>query len=63
VPQTACRIYRRFLKLEPDGVEEYIDYLTQVGYYDEAAILLAKAVNKDNFESRQVFYSQHVYLL
>eukprot|EP01111_Echinosteliopsis_oligospora_P015171 TRINITY_DN5900_c0_g2_i1.p1 TRINITY_DN5900_c0_g2~~TRINITY_DN5900_c0_g2_i1.p1 ORF type:complete len:463 (+),score=107.52 TRINITY_DN5900_c0_g2_i1:117-1505(+) len=55
IPQTACRVYRRYLKLEPDGVEEYIDYLSSpsVGYYDEAARLLAKAVNDDKFESRQ----------
>lgn len=35
-------------------MEDYIDYLMDVGYYDEAATLLAKAVNRDNFESRQV---------
>lgn len=53
IPHTAVRVYRRYLKLEPNGVEEYIDYLVGVNYIDEAARLLAKAVNDDNFESRQ----------
>ncbi|CAG8631126.1 11010_t:CDS:10, partial [Paraglomus occultum] len=49
--ETAIRLYRRYLKLEPNHVEEYIDLLLSLERYDEAAKRLAQVVNDDNFQS------------
>ncbi|CAG8589238.1 24475_t:CDS:10 [Dentiscutata erythropus] len=49
--ETAIRLYRRYLKLEPDHVEEYIDLLLSLNRYDEAAKRLAQVVNNDRFQS------------
>uniref|UniRef100_A0A8C1RN22 Pre-mRNA-splicing factor SYF1 n=1 Tax=Cyprinus carpio TaxID=7962 RepID=A0A8C1RN22_CYPCA len=49
LPETAIRVYRRYLKLSPENAEEYIDYLRSVGRLDEAAIRLAAVVNDENF--------------
>ncbi|CAG8634968.1 6472_t:CDS:10 [Paraglomus brasilianum] len=49
--ETAIRLYRRYLKLEPNHVEEYIDLLLSLERYDEAAKRLAQVVNNDNFQS------------
>ncbi|RHZ79462.1 hypothetical protein Glove_145g19 [Diversispora epigaea] len=49
--ETAIRLYRRYLKLEPDHVEEYIDLLLSMDRYDEAAKRLAQVVNNDRFQS------------
>jgi pre-mRNA-splicing factor SYF1 len=53
VPETAIRVFRRFLKLEPEHVEQYIDFLIQAGHYDEAAQQLARVVNDDKFISSE----------
>jgi pre-mRNA-splicing factor SYF1 len=53
VPETAIRIFRRYLKLEPGHVEDYIDYLVDAGQAGEAARLLAQVLNDDNFVSKQ----------
>ncbi|CAF4601298.1 unnamed protein product, partial [Rotaria magnacalcarata] len=29
IPDTAMRVYKRYLKLQPECVEEYIDYLRE----------------------------------
>ncbi|KAJ8956855.1 hypothetical protein NQ318_014270, partial [Aromia moschata] len=41
-----------YLKLSPESAEEYVDYLTETGKLDEAAIVLAKIVNDENFISQ-----------
>jgi len=51
VKETTIKIYRRYLKLEPTRVEEFIDWLVEKGELDEAAKRLALAVNDDSFES------------
>ena len=51
VPETACRIYRRHLKLEPDFCESFIDFLVKHERWDEAATLLADALNRSDFQS------------
>uniref|UniRef100_A0A1A9WIW5 Suppressor of forked domain-containing protein n=1 Tax=Glossina brevipalpis TaxID=37001 RepID=A0A1A9WIW5_9MUSC len=52
IPETAVRVYRRYLKLAPDDAEEYIEYLTSVNRLDEAAQHLASIVDNENFVSK-----------
>ncbi|CAJ0634421.1 7063_t:CDS:10 [Entrophospora sp. SA101] len=49
--ETAIRLYKRYLKLEPDHIEEYIELLLSLKRYDEAAKQLAIIVNNDRFQS------------
>ncbi|CAG8613850.1 14583_t:CDS:10 [Ambispora leptoticha] len=51
--ETAIRLYRRYLKLEPDHVEEYIDLLLSLNRYDEAAKRLAQ-VHPEEIKSLKV---------
>lgn len=53
IPETAVRVYRRYLKLEPENTEDYIDYLKSVGWLDESAARLAFIVNKEKFVSKE----------
>lgn len=53
IPETAIRVFRRYLKLAPENAEEYVDYLKSIDRLDEAAIILAKTVNDENFVSLQ----------
>lgn len=52
ISETAVRVFRRYLKLSPENAEEYVDYLTETGKLDEAALVLAKIVNDENFVSQ-----------
>ncbi|KAL7329289.1 pre-mRNA-splicing factor syf1 [Mucor circinelloides] len=49
--ETAIRIYRRYLKLEPTFVENYIESLVKLEHYDEAAQKLVSIVNDTKFKS------------
>ncbi|DBA80302.1 TPA: hypothetical protein ACH3X2_007432 [Trebouxia sp. C0005] len=49
--ETALRVYRRYLKLEPSHTEEYIAYLKSKGSWGEAAKKLAAVVDDDTFRS------------
>uniref|UniRef100_A0A061S5R0 Pre-mRNA-splicing factor SYF1 n=1 Tax=Tetraselmis sp. GSL018 TaxID=582737 RepID=A0A061S5R0_9CHLO len=49
--ETALRVYRRYLKLEPTHAEEYIAYLQSKELWGEAARRLAQLVNDDGFRS------------
>lgn len=49
--ETAMRVYRRYLKLEPSHIEEYIAYLLSKHKWGEAAKRLADAVNDETFRS------------
>ena len=53
IPETAVRVFRRFLKLQPENTEEYVDYLKSIDRLDEAAVKLAYIVNKDDFVSKR----------
>ncbi|KAG0174800.1 pre-mRNA-splicing factor syf1 [Apophysomyces sp. BC1034] len=49
--ETAIRILRRYIKLEPAHVETYVDHLIKLERYDEAATRLVSIVNDSNFQS------------
>ncbi|GAB4814261.1 hypothetical protein N2152v2_001307 [Parachlorella kessleri] len=49
--ETAVRVYRRYLRLEPTHAEEYITYLKVKGRWGEAARKLAEVVNDETFRS------------
>ena len=51
VQETSVRIYRRYLQFEPDGVEDYIDFLLGIGRVSEAALKLAELLNKEKVVS------------
>ncbi|KAM3927342.1 pre-mRNA-splicing factor SYF1 [Leptodactylus fuscus] len=53
LPETAVRVYRRYLKLFPENAEEYIEYLRSIDRLDEAASRLAAIVNQDDFVSKE----------
>jgi pre-mRNA-splicing factor SYF1 len=52
IPETAVRVYRRYLKLFPEDAEEYIEYLTTIERLDEAAQQLASLVDNEHFVSK-----------
>jgi pre-mRNA-splicing factor SYF1 len=52
-PETTKRVFRRYLKIEPDQAEQYIEFLIQLEQPGEAAILLSRLINDDHFISRQ----------
>eukprot|EP01083_Nonionella_stella_P090050 251570_1 len=51
--ESACRIFRRYILLEPNDVEDCIKYLKSVHRLDEAAVLLADVVNNEKFVSKR----------
>lgn len=51
VPETACRIFRRYLKVESNDKEEFIKYLKKAGKLDQAALTLAEIVNDEGYVS------------
>ncbi|XP_068280688.1 pre-mRNA-splicing factor SYF1 isoform X1 [Nyctibius grandis] len=53
LPETAVRVYRRYLKLCPEGAEEFVGYLRSAGRLGEAAARLARLVNDSTFVSRE----------
>ncbi|XP_073175385.1 pre-mRNA-splicing factor SYF1 isoform X5 [Lepidochelys kempii] len=53
LPETAVRVYRRYLKLSPENAEEYIEYLRSIDRLDEAALRLATVVNDERFVSKE----------
>ncbi|XP_051632250.1 LOW QUALITY PROTEIN: pre-mRNA-splicing factor SYF1-like, partial [Manacus candei] len=56
LPETAVRVFRRFLKLCPEEAEQYVSYLRSVGGSGDtggAAQVLARLVNDERFVSRE----------
>ena len=51
VGPTAVRVYRRYLMLHPDDVEDFVEFLLESNTVDEAARHLAELVNDDQFVS------------
>merc|ERR1712223_919684 len=52
IPETALRVFRRYMKFAPDNAEDFIDYLISIDRLDEAAVLMAKIVNAHDFVSK-----------
>ena len=53
IPETALRVFRRYMKFAPDNAEDFIDYLISIDRLDEAAVLMAKIVNAHDFVSKR----------
>lgn len=53
VPETACRVFRRYLKIEKSDQEEFVKYLKKAHKLDQAALVLADIVNDESFVSTQ----------
>lgn len=51
--ETAVRIFKRYLQLQPEDAEIFIDYLHVKNRFDEAASLLCDIINRPNFQSRR----------
>eukprot|EP00054_Salpingoeca_dolichothecata_P022979 m.151894 g.151894 ORF g.151894 m.151894 type:complete len:1145 (-) comp24526_c1_seq1:392-3826(-) len=51
IPETGVRIFRRYLMIEPNAAEEYIEYLLTVGRLDDAALKLVAVLNNSEFVS------------
>lgn len=68
IPETAVRVYRRYLKVYPAGREDYVEYLKRIDKIDEAANQLAIIVNEDKQISEksktghQVSYQKKLFL-
>lgn len=52
-PETSVRIYRRYIKLEPTHVEQFVDHLLHVERWGEAARLMADALSDPQFQSSE----------
>lgn len=51
IPETAIRVFRRYLMYDPAYREEYIDYLEEIEQYEEAARQLSICLNDEDFVS------------
>jgi len=50
--ETAVRVYRRYLKLQSENAEEFIDYLIGIDHLEEATKRLVDIINKEDFVSK-----------
>ena len=53
VPETAARVYRRYLQLEPQDAEEYIDWLVEEERIDAAAAKLRDVLDNPRYQSKK----------
>jgi len=53
IPETALRVWKRYLKFAPGEMEEFIDFLVAEGRLEEAAKRLEWCVNTDSFVSKR----------
>jgi pre-mRNA-splicing factor SYF1 len=53
IPETTVRVYRRYLQLDFNAAEDYIEYLIEIGRLDDAAVKLAEVVNAEKFASKK----------
>ncbi|OQV15649.1 Pre-mRNA-splicing factor SYF1 [Hypsibius exemplaris] len=54
IPETAVRVYDRYLKLMPNDVEDYIGYLRGADKLDECASqIVNRVINNNRFQSKE----------
>jgi len=53
VSETAIRIYRRFIQLNPHCMEDYVKFLEKFHYWDEATKCYLWMINEDKFVSKE----------
>lgn len=51
VPETAVRVFRRYLMYDASRREDFVSYLEEIGQYEEAARQLSLCVNDDHYVS------------
>ena len=51
VKEAAVRIYKRYLQFEPDGAEDYIEFLLGIDRIPEATLKLAELLNRETVVS------------
>eukprot|EP01132_Coremiostelium_polycephalum_P005082 gene5082-6326_t len=51
IPEVSIKIYKRYLKIQPEMIEEYIEYLIEMEAWNEASLQLINIVNQDKFQS------------
>ncbi|KAJ1979520.1 pre-mRNA-splicing factor syf1 [Dimargaris xerosporica] len=51
--ETALKVYRRYIKLDANATEDYIDLLVDLHQYNEAAQLLVRIIEDDRFTSKR----------
>lgn len=49
VEETAIRVYRRYLMYDPGSRERFVDYLEEVGHFEEAARQLSICLNDEHY--------------
>lgn len=52
IPETGVRVYRRYVKMFPDSIEDFIQYLIKVDRLDEASRILSDVVSDAKFNSK-----------
>jgi pre-mRNA-splicing factor SYF1 len=53
VPETGVRVYKRYLKVNPLALEDYVKFLKRCGRLEDAALELTKLVNDESFVSQR----------
>jgi pre-mRNA-splicing factor SYF1 len=53
VPETAMRVWRRFIRIAPNERESFVDALLAADQVDAAAVQMAAMVNDENFVSQR----------
>ena len=51
--QTAILVYKRYLRLNPDGREDFINYLISIKKFDEAMLNIIEVLNDNLFHSKK----------
>ncbi|CAJ0575897.1 unnamed protein product, partial [Mesorhabditis spiculigera] len=47
IPETGTRVYKRYVKLNPSGREDFVDYLLKYQQFDEAALQITALIQED----------------
>lgn len=53
VPETSIRVFRRYVQIYPENMEDYVEFMEKHGQWDEAVKKLAWIVNQENFASKK----------